>query len=237
MATIYLVRHGQASFGQQDYDKLSPIGEQQAQITGEWLKTIGRPISLFGCGTLFRQQQTLSGIYEGMKHVETAATPKPDLVLSGLNELDVDDIILSAYPEFSCRRQLDLHVIQKANPSQAFFEMYRDALAQWAADDSPHTYKEGWQAFKERTLNAVLTTVRELQDNQSALLVSSAGVIANIVLQILGVPDANAYQINRHIRNASITTIEARKGRLGLHGFNNYAHLEQAGERKLITRI
>ena len=237
MATIYLVRHGQASFGQQDYDKLSPIGEQQALITGEWLQSIGKNLSLFGCGTLFRQRQTLAGICEGMKHTDTATTQKPDLVLSGLNELDVDDIMLSTYPDFACRRQLDRHVAQKPNPSQAFFEMYRSAIAQWASEEDVHKYKESWQAFKERTLNAVLTTASELQDNQSALLVSSGGVISSIVLQLLGAPDANAFQINRHIRNASITTIEARKGKLGLHGFNSYAHLEQAGERKLITRI
>jgi len=26
MATIYVIRHGQASFGADDYDKLSPLG-------------------------------------------------------------------------------------------------------------------------------------------------------------------------------------------------------------------
>ena len=32
MAAIYLVRHGQASFGAVDYDQLSARGEQQAQL-------------------------------------------------------------------------------------------------------------------------------------------------------------------------------------------------------------
>lgn len=32
MATIYLIRHGQASFGAENYDKLSPLGERQASI-------------------------------------------------------------------------------------------------------------------------------------------------------------------------------------------------------------
>lgn len=37
MSTIYLVRHGQASFGADSYDLLSAKGEQQAQVVGNFL--------------------------------------------------------------------------------------------------------------------------------------------------------------------------------------------------------
>lgn len=37
MTTIYLVRHGQASFGTASYDQLSAKGEQQAQVVGDFL--------------------------------------------------------------------------------------------------------------------------------------------------------------------------------------------------------
>src|SRR5260370_8526356 len=40
MALLTLVRHGQASFLEDDYDKLSPLGEQQGRILGEyWVRT------------------------------------------------------------------------------------------------------------------------------------------------------------------------------------------------------
>ena len=32
MSEIYFVRHGQASFGSEDYDRLSPLGVRQAQV-------------------------------------------------------------------------------------------------------------------------------------------------------------------------------------------------------------
>ena len=35
MTSIYLVRHGQASFGKKDYDNLSEIGEKQSFLLGE----------------------------------------------------------------------------------------------------------------------------------------------------------------------------------------------------------
>ena len=37
MTTIFLIRHGQASFGADDYDNLSPIGEAQSRVLGEAL--------------------------------------------------------------------------------------------------------------------------------------------------------------------------------------------------------
>ncbi|MCF8967887.1 histidine phosphatase family protein, partial [Pseudomonas carnis] len=37
MGSIYLIRHGQASFGADDYDVLSPIGVEQAQVLGRHL--------------------------------------------------------------------------------------------------------------------------------------------------------------------------------------------------------
>jgi broad specificity phosphatase PhoE len=36
MGTLYLVRHGQASFGADDYDQLSPLGQQQTVRLGEY---------------------------------------------------------------------------------------------------------------------------------------------------------------------------------------------------------
>ena len=234
MATIYLVRHGQASFGQDNYDKLSPIGEQQALFTGEWLKRAQKPLSRFGCGTLVRQRQTLAGIYSGMG---LEGDQSPNHILPGLNELDVDDIVLAANPAFSSRKALDLHVSQQSSSALAFFHIYREALARWAMGEHDGDYQETWGQFKERTLQSVIHVAEQLNGQQNALLVSSGGVIATLMLQVLGIPDGDAFKLNRHIHNTSITTLEYRKGTLSLHGFNNYAHLEQLGERKLLTRI
>ncbi|MDN5938700.1 MAG: phosphoglycerate mutase family protein, partial [Salinisphaera sp.] len=58
MTILTLVRHGQASWGQRDYDVLSPMGEQQARITGLHLARIGsRPDALLA-GGMRRQRHT-----------------------------------------------------------------------------------------------------------------------------------------------------------------------------------
>ncbi len=58
MTTIYLIRHGQASFGADDYDKLSDLGRRQAEITGHYLRDHGIHIDAAYSGTLLRQRET-----------------------------------------------------------------------------------------------------------------------------------------------------------------------------------
>ena len=38
MSELYLVRHGQASFGADNYDKLSPLGHKQSYVLGQYFK-------------------------------------------------------------------------------------------------------------------------------------------------------------------------------------------------------
>ena len=62
MGTLYLVRHGQASFGADDYDQLSPLGLQQAQRLGAHWLAHGQRFDTVLMGTLRRHAQTLDGI-------------------------------------------------------------------------------------------------------------------------------------------------------------------------------
>ena len=66
MGTLFLVRHGQASFGADDYDQLSALGQQQSVRLGEYFKSKGVTFSAAMSGTLKRQTQTLAGICQGM---------------------------------------------------------------------------------------------------------------------------------------------------------------------------
>ena len=58
MATLYLVRHGQASFGTDHYDKLSELGCRQAAVTGEYFRDVGVHFDAVYSGDLSRQRET-----------------------------------------------------------------------------------------------------------------------------------------------------------------------------------
>ena len=49
MGTLYLVRHGQASFGAADYDNLSELGHRQAVRLGEYWRERG--MKFLGCAS------------------------------------------------------------------------------------------------------------------------------------------------------------------------------------------
>ncbi len=66
MASIYLIRHGQASFGAANYDQLSTLGQRQADVTGQFLSTTGLKIDAAVAGTLSRQQETGARILAGL---------------------------------------------------------------------------------------------------------------------------------------------------------------------------
>ena len=66
MGHLYLVRHGQASFGAEDYDQLSAMGQQQSVRLGHYWRDKGLTFDTVLTGTLQRQRQTYAAICEGL---------------------------------------------------------------------------------------------------------------------------------------------------------------------------
>ena len=92
MSIIYLVRHGQASFGSDNYDKLSSLGELQASITGEYFSEIGVQFDAAFCGDLDRQKATAQLVLE-KQYEETMPVIDPRF-----NEIKNDEQIEKILP-------------------------------------------------------------------------------------------------------------------------------------------
>ena len=58
MAALYLIRHGQASFGSANYDQLSPLGQRQADVSGQFFADVGLHFAEAVSGDLSRQRET-----------------------------------------------------------------------------------------------------------------------------------------------------------------------------------
>ena len=61
LGSIYLIRHGQASFGADNYDVLSALGAQQAEIVGDYLIETGVTLTACYSGEMRRQKDTALG--------------------------------------------------------------------------------------------------------------------------------------------------------------------------------
>ena len=64
MSAIYLIRHGQASFGKADYDQLSAKGISQSELLGKFWQSMPVPNKVF-TGDLLRHEQTLKNFLQG----------------------------------------------------------------------------------------------------------------------------------------------------------------------------
>src|SRR5690554_4926202 len=118
MATIYLVRHGQASFGKENYDQLSPRGWEQGKILGRWLADKVEPGAIFG-GNLQRHRETVEAIATGYG----SALPGMQ-VLEGLNEFDHLQVVERLRPEWADKQVMARDLASFPKPAKAFQQAF-----------------------------------------------------------------------------------------------------------------
>ncbi|MBZ5705838.1 MAG: histidine phosphatase family protein [Acidobacteriia bacterium] len=96
MGAIYLVRHGQASFGADDYDELSPLGVQQSRILGSWISHCNLKVDRVVIGTNRRHRQTAECCLAALRK----APPESGWeVASGFSEFDHVEVLERFRPE------------------------------------------------------------------------------------------------------------------------------------------
>ncbi len=227
MATVYLVRHGQASFGEENYDKLSPKGWEQGRVLGRWLTDKLEPAVVFG-GDLVRHRETVEAITTGY------GSQFPDMqIMPGFNEFDHVGVINCYRPEWQDRAILARELAVFPKPIKAFQEAFVSAIERWISGDYDHEYSETWLHFKARVLQAFNEMI-EVADGSDVLVATSGGPIAVICQYLLGINDRRALALTGVIANSSITQVLYSGTRHSLSVFNNYSHLE-AEDSSLVT--
>ena len=221
MGTLYLVRHGQASFGADDYDKLSDLGHRQCVRLGEYFRDKGVRFDAAIVGTLRRQEESLAGIAQGL-----GWDPKP-LARPGLNEYD-SHAVISAF-----------HTEPLAKPTSAemvrhHFRLLRDGLGRWMDGRSAPLGMPSYAEFVAG-VNGVLDHVREHHFEQKVLVVSSGGPISTAVGQVLGMSPEATIELNLRIRNSSVTEFTFTPKRHMLLTYNTLPHLDAAAYEKWVT--
>lgn len=213
MGTLYLVRHGQASFGAADYDQLSPLGTRQCQALGEWFAQRGLHFEAALTGTLRRHAQSLQAIADGHGQV-----PAP-LLWPGLNEYDPEAVIRAHHTGPLPRP--DTPEIVKAH-----FRLLREALAAWMAGRTQPAGMPAWPDFVAGVTSALDHVRQHHQGN--VLIVSSGGPIATAVAQVLGTGAEATIELNLRIRNSAVTEFAFTPKRHHLLAFNHVPHLHAA---------
>ncbi len=222
MAELYLVRHGQASFGAENYDELSPSGRTQSLWLGEYFTQANVRFDRVVIGTMQRHRQTVDGILAAMggPQVEIAQD-------AGLNEYDFG-ALFDALGEEGLPSGLS-----PASSKKDFFKGLRQVLQLWADDRLPGRVPETWQQFQARVQRARIDI--QQAGGRRVLVVSSGGPIAVTAQQVLQAPSASAIALNLQIRNSSVCQYVFNDDAMSLVSFNSVPHLEHAERREFVT--
>jgi broad specificity phosphatase PhoE len=223
VSEFYLVRHGQASFGAKNYDKLSELGHQQARWLGEYFSERGITFSHAFMGDMVRHKETAQGIFEGVGQ-SPAVT-----VETGFNEFNFENIGES-YLSLNPQSQLP------KNPKPAdFYRLLKLAMGAWSEDLlHENSLDESWSDFRIRVQRA-LHAVCHKNSDKPILIVSSGGAISMLLSLVLGLDAKQVIELNMQIRNSSFSHFYFNKNTIRLSSFNNIPHLDRLDRLDSIT--
>lgn len=230
MSTLYLVRHGQASFGTDDYDRLSAIGREQGRLLGEYFAERGERIDRIYTGHLQRQRETAELIAAAL------GTPASGIVASDAFDEYDSDTLLRQFAGSLTPQQLEAAGWPALHNDRRRFQLFLERAARaWVEARIEASELTPWQQFQGRIVSGLAEIMRSEGRSKTLLVSTSGGVIGTAVAHVLGLADHLAIELNWAVHNASITRLMYNDGRVSLSMFNGLPHLDCPGRRELIT--
>jgi broad specificity phosphatase PhoE len=222
VGTLYLIRHGQASYGEADYDRLSPRGIEQARAVGRWAAEA--QLDALYAGPLRRQQQTAQYAAEagGLPALQT---------LAELAEYPAFEMLQHLVPRLVAEDAKFAQLTSEPTP-RLLDQAFQVILSKWSRDEWTVEGVERITAFVERIRTGVDRVLRAAGSGARIACVTSAGPIGVAVGLVFGIAAERMVRTSIVIRNASITELRFRSqdfdwqpDQLSLVTFNLTAHL------------
>ena len=234
MSMIYLVRHGQASFGHDNYDRISDTGIVQSRMLGEYLAGTGMRFDSAYTGPLSRQKATADEVAGCFKK---KGLPFPDVsVMKEFNEYDPVAVLTSQIPHvLEDEPSLKIDIENIFADKEAFKQVFEKALLKWVSGRHDAPGVETWGSLVSRVKNGMETIMKAGGRGKTIVVFTSGGPIAAALQTFLGLSNENAIRLNWQIINASMTRFMYNEERITLAGFNAICHLELNGGNTLIT--
>lgn len=221
MAELFLVRHGQAAFGHDNYDQLSDLGKQQAIWVGEHFAEKGLEFDRVITGTQHRHHQTAEGIAKGMgKSFEFEQ-------FAGLNEYDFQGLVASRGADHPAAKSY------MSGDRKAFFKAFNLMLQQWSRNELEGDLPEQWREFYQRVADGLAFATTGAA--KRVLVVSSGGVMGTIAGMVMKSPPDVGIALNLLIRNCSLSHYYFTPDSITLSEFNSVSHFDRPDKRHAIT--
>ncbi len=220
MATIYLIRHGQAQFGMEEYDALSPTGIEQSRILGRSLLQRGIQPTKIISGAMQRHQQTMEYCLEQMQQTSVGKAMDADW-----NEFDHRDVLAKYEPRYTDINELKKDIFLDKNPKDKITEVLKGAIIRWTGGQYDD-YEENWPVFCARVQNGLQKIQETVSKEDVVLVFTSGGSISVIMQQLLGLTTQKTFELQLNIANGSLTQLKTSTLGWRLVAFSDHAHFQ-----------
>ncbi|ELS42989.1 histidine phosphatase family protein [Pseudomonas syringae] len=234
MGSIYLIRHGQASFGAENYDVLSPMGIRQSQVLGAYLAEQGLSFDRCVSGELMRQKDTAQYV---LGQYTEAGLDTPDVQLdSAFDEFDAEGVIRALIPAMLEEEPQALDILRDAAANPAGFQrLFNLITRRWLSGNHDTPGLQSWQAFVTRVEAGLKRILQAAGPHERIAVFTSGGTITALLHLITGMPASKALELHWHIVNTSLHQLKFKGNDVTLASFNGYTHLQLLKAPELIT--
>ena len=233
MGTLFLVRHAQASFLEQNYDKLSDRGEEQTRLLGAYWAQRNVVLDRVCTGPCVRQKDTAKLLSDEYRK-SGLAFPEP-LILPEFDEYKGEAVLERSLPELLKNDQSirDLHAaFQSSSGSVArratFQKLFAAVIGKWVdgAIDLPGV--ETWSEFCSRVNSGLAKFLSAGGRGEQVAIVTSGGPIAVAMQRALDLSPQHTLQVSWMSRNCSWSEFLYSADRFTLSSFNTHPHLNDS---------
>ncbi|WDY59856.1 histidine phosphatase family protein [Pseudomonas sp. PSKL.D1] len=234
MGNLYLIRHGQASFGADDYDVLSPVGVRQSQALGEHLAQLGLQLDRCVAGSLRRQQDTARLALQALQ-AGGAAIPAIETD-PAFNEFDADGVIRALLPGLMADEPHARDILRNGTQNRSEFQrLFALMVQRWHDGEHADDGLETWQAFTGRVEAGLQRLLDTAGSGDNIAVFTSGGTIAALLHLVTRITPGQAFTLNWQIINTSLSQLKFRGRDVALASFNSQAHVQLLKAPELIT--
>jgi broad specificity phosphatase PhoE len=231
MGRLFVVRHGQASFLEKNYDQLSTIGEKQAIMLGDyWVQ----------------QEMTFQRVYSGprKRQIETArivgesytraGLPWPEIeVMREFDEYDGEWVMESGVAGLTDDNP-DLHALHEAftrassveEKHKSFQRLFEHVITRWVAGEIKVENVEPWPEFSRRVHHGLSHICATAGSGRNVALFSSGGPVGVTMQRALDLSSEHTLRVAWMVRNCAYSEFLFSGDRFTLSSFNSFPHLQ-----------
>lgn len=238
MSILFMIRHGQASFGKANYDELSDLGRYQSRVLGERFFASGIRFDAVYSGTLARQKDTADISLSAISSKDSRIPPIQQM--DAFNEYDSESVLRGLIPIMENEdADFKRDVESIFNDKKSFQRVFEKVMLRWVSGDYDVQGLVQWENFCTCVIQGIDHIMNQGGRGRNVALFTSGGPVSVAVGKALHLTGPDTLRVSWQVVNSSISCFKYNKNNFMLSTFNDHSHLEaRSGERhgeRLIT--